>query len=157
MPIQMWCKVLNFYPRPKRRKVALISLTHVSPSNTISLHFDSADSFGADSFHSFDGSKHGIFLEVPPYTASTLSSLDSNILCSLVSDKFFISPVGANETLVSYIVDFDSSSFEMNMKRPVIVTLSHSGADESLGYETVVKAFDKYQDTYHWRDIKGTF
>lgn len=152
MPIQMWCKVLNFYPRPKRRKVALISLTHVSPSNTISLHFDSADSF-----HSFDGSKHGIFLEVPPYTVSTLSSLHSHILCSLVSDEFFISPVGANETLVSYIVDFDSSSFEMNRKRPVIVTLSHSGADESLGYETVVKTFDKYQMPCRWRDRKGTF
>lgn len=142
-----------YTPFPLKYQLIPPPLTEIPPL-TDYLYFNSYDDFPGWQF--FDASEHGFCLDVPPFTAFTLSSSSSRIMCSLVSDDFCIPPDGADESLVSYIVDFDLSFPGRDRKGPVIITLAHSGADRSLGYETVVKSFDKYQRIYNWREIKGT-
>ncbi|XP_031556430.1 uncharacterized protein LOC116293177 [Actinia tenebrosa] len=97
---------------------------------------------------SFDVSETGIFLELPPKRPFIPFTLKCIVPFEIA--KSIPSPVGKNETLVSYIVKLESPTYTLKRIQQVIVTLVHSGADKTLGYENVMKVFD--EDKMLWRE-----
>ena len=100
----------------------------------------------------FNLSEFGVSIEVSPD-----STQDTNITCKIRSEDSILSPCGDSETLVSYIVELCGPTSCEDLRRPVIVTIMHSGPGQQQGYETVVKAYnDKRQHMPSWEEVEGS-